>query len=84
MPLNTASTLYPASTRPTTDAELLKPMVSVSGKLAVKPACERLRSHGVFLSTVEFLVGSIDQLTTLKMTLDCGAPVTFVPAILLS
>lgn len=31
-------------------------MVSVSGKLTVKPACELLRSHGVSLATVEFLV----------------------------
>jgi hypothetical protein len=42
---------------PTTDIELFETKVSISGKLAIKPACELLWSYAVSLTTVKFLVG---------------------------
>ena len=38
--------------------KLFKPMVSVSGKLTVKPAYKLLRSYRVSLAAVEFPVGA--------------------------
>lgn len=48
-------------------------MVSISGKLTLKPACELLLSYGISLSTIEFLVrASFVQRVSVDYVADIG------------
>jgi hypothetical protein len=66
--------------------ELFETEVSISGKLAMKLACELLWSYGVSLTTVEFPVGAcLIQRASVEYAMDagngavwpCGMPVFF-------